>query len=300
MPAFPSLCKTLFNEDEFFTVENIFQAQLSRTATPPEVLKPLHIFLLNKFQLDYVLGVMDSLTAEVIVWLALVTAGPDGSTEQHILQVRADAFRTRVAGRRDGSVGLACWVYSKQHPPSEARAATIARPSAPMDTVSPPVVRAFIVDVDETERPVGANYRAETVRDEDATYARLAEDVSEKHFTQDGGPSRAKLIDAIHGVNVLHNQMGRVSAKRGRASEGQSTPGARVKVEDSPSPRTPEGTNTASALLATPPSDSPVIRRGPPIGATYRITRNVPAPQVPVTRMAQKHDLVGNVFVLRS
>ena len=299
MPAFPSLCKTLFNRDEFFRVENIFQAQLSPNATPAEVLEPLHVFLLNKFQLDYVIGVMETLTAEAIVWLALVTVGPNGSRDQHVLQVRADAFRTRVTGRRDGSVGLGGWVYSKQHPPSEARTASDARPSVNTLTVTPPVARNIIVDVDETDRPVGTDYRAKTARIEDATYALLADDVRELHFTQDGGPSRDQVIGAINGVNMMQNQLGRLPPKRGRASEGPSTPGARVKVEESPSPLTPEGgAHIASAIPARPPSDSPVIRRGPPIGAYYRIPPAVPTLQVPQTT-APKYDLVGTVLLMR-
>ena len=118
MPSQPSIPAQTFNPRAPFgyTVED---AVTGFPLREEEInFSPVEIFPANVFQLDHIHTKGLALPEDAIVWVTLVvvdkkTGAPSG---QFVLQAKAHSLGPKVSGKRDGSVGLGAWVYSKLHP----------------------------------------------------------------------------------------------------------------------------------------------------------------------------------------
>ena len=131
-------------------------------------------------------------------------------------------------------------------------------------------------------KPLVAKRKAPPPPPNDATFWAQADYVGTCCFTQDPTATRSDFNDKLGDLNMIYSKLG---------VKGPNEPVVNTDLIEAPCILEVKGADP----VVTPPPHSP-IRRGPPIGVTWRIPSRVNAP-IPVPK--SKYDLVGDSLVLR-
>ena len=274
MPAIRSPPALKFKIRQPFLTQNVKM----ETLTDAQIVRPSKIFDANFAYPESLLRLVREaeLDDAAVFWFTLVVLDADKEERQYVLQATAAQVQPRSNRTRDGGVGLSTWVYQKLYPPAED---THTQAEQVPEAEEVPVVT-------------------------DATFSNMVSAVWMDTCSQPNGPTRAQFAEAVGKLHELHNGLGknvRTAGKRHRvmpvgSARDDGTPAARRLPTEERTPATPVR-EVAGALppTGTPPLDSPVIRRGPPPDALYRVPNPAQG-----TRNAAKYELVGSAFVLRT
>ena len=287
MPAIRSPPALKFQIRQPHVVQNV----LKETLTGAQIVRPSKVFDANFAYPESLLRLVReaNLDTSAVFWCTLVVSDSDNEVQQYVLQATAAQLQPRNNKNRDGGVGLATWVHQTLYPPGE-------KPT-------------------QAERGVD-----EVPAVTDATFTNIVTAVMIDTCTQPNGPTRAEFASEVDKLREMHAGLlhhARTPGKRHRGvPEGANETSAarRVQTEESHTLGTPvriesaEGALVERPFISTP--DSPVIRVGPPLNATYRVRGrsqrggpNAPNELGPDVRKevaaSPKYDRVGNFLVMR-
>ena len=273
MVAMRSPIAERFSPKQPFTVQNVMLSTLSGT----EIVVPAKTFDANLVYPESLLRLVQEakLGPDAIFWFTLVTRDKDNVMYQTVLQATAAQVQPRTNKSRDGGVGLATWV---------------ARTMAPLSDDPTPAKVSKPVVVTEN------------------TFEMIAHSLEVDCYTQDGGPTRAEAVAAVHSSNQLFDKLGknpRDGSKNHRVVPmglmDEGTPAAKRRQTTETPQRSPAPEARASKEKPAVETSPPVVRnRDSTLNATWRRQGvSIPEPRIPTTGGEPRYNRVGDVLVMR-